>query len=74
MSPVPVRLRIRRIVATTIIAGAVLSAQPTLALTVYDPWNHAENILSAARALEQIENQMLLILDLQIAASLPIVQ
>lgn len=56
MSSIPVR--IRRIVATTIIAGAVLSAQPAVALTVYDPWNHAENILSAARALEQIENQI----------------
>ena len=79
MSPVRVRLRIRRIVATTIIAGAVLSAQPASSLTVYDPWNHAENILSAARALEQIENQIsslaneaqMLINDAMNLASLP---
>jgi P-type conjugative transfer protein TrbJ len=25
---------------------------------VYDPWNHAENVLSAARALEEINNQV----------------
>ncbi|TCT03633.1 P-type conjugative transfer protein TrbJ [Aquabacter spiritensis] len=28
------------------------------ALTVYDPWNYAENMISAARALEQINNQI----------------
>lgn len=79
MKSVPVRLRVRRLVATTIIAGAVLSAQPAAALTVYDPWNHAENILSAARALEQIENQIsslaneaqMLINDAMNLASLP---
>ncbi len=79
MSSAPIRLRIRRIVATTIIAGTVLSAHPASALTVYDPWNHAENILSAARALEQIENQIsslaneaqMLINDAMNLASLP---
>ncbi len=40
-------------------------AAPTLIVTpsaharvVYDPWNHAENLLSAARALDQINNQI----------------
>jgi len=32
--------------------------QPAQALTVYDPWNYAENMISAARALEQINNQI----------------
>lgn len=31
---------------------------PAQALTVYDPWNYAENMISAARALEQINNQI----------------
>ena len=31
---------------------------PVQALTVYDPWNYAENMMSAARALEQINNQI----------------
>ncbi len=28
------------------------------AFTVYDPANHAQNVLQAARALEQINNQI----------------
>ncbi|UJQ94145.1 P-type conjugative transfer protein TrbJ [Mariluticola halotolerans] len=42
---------------------ALLPIQPAQALfgfgdTVYDPLNHAENILTAARSLEQINNQV----------------
>jgi P-type conjugative transfer protein TrbJ len=33
-------------------------AQPASALIVFDPKNYVENLLSAARALEQIENQV----------------
>lgn len=58
MNTVFARLRIRHLVASTVIAATVLGTQPAAALTVYDPWNHAENILSAARALEQINNQV----------------
>ncbi|GAA4107105.1 P-type conjugative transfer protein TrbJ [Aminobacter aganoensis] len=54
----PISVRIRRIAMATLVAGTAISAQPASALTVYDPWNHAENILSAARALEQINNQV----------------
>lgn len=36
----------------------LLFAQPAAALIVFDPRNYVENLLSAARALEQIENQV----------------
>lgn len=59
MSPVPVRLRIRRMAAATILAGAAaLLSLPASALIVFDPSNYAENVLQAARALEQINNQV----------------
>ncbi|WP_442864603.1 P-type conjugative transfer protein TrbJ [Agrobacterium sp. LMR679] len=35
-----------------------LTAQPASALIVYDPTNYSQNLLSAARALEQINNQV----------------
>ncbi|MFN3253440.1 P-type conjugative transfer protein TrbJ [Roseibium album] len=41
--------------ATTI---ALLPGQTAAWRVVYDPWNHAENVLSAARALEEINNQV----------------
>lgn len=31
---------------------------PAQAITVYDPWNHSQNLLTAARSLEQINNQI----------------
>jgi len=34
------------------------AAPPALALVVYDPTNYAQNLLQAARALEQIRNQV----------------
>ena len=37
---------------------ALLPAQSAAWRVVYDPWNHAENVLSAARALEEINNQV----------------
>ena len=37
---------------------APVLSPPAQALTVYDPWNYAENMISAARALEQINNQI----------------
>ena len=39
-------------------AGTLLPAGPAAALTVFDPSNHAQNVLQAARALEQITNQI----------------
>ena len=48
---------------TTLIAGATASAlaigsAPASAILVYDPTNYAQNVLQAARALEQINNQI----------------
>ena len=40
------------------LALAPVLSPPAQALTVYDPWNYAENMISAARALEQINNQI----------------
>ena len=46
-------------VATSLGAGmAVVPAGPAAAITVFDPSNFAQNILQAARALEQINNQI----------------
>jgi type IV secretion system protein TrbJ len=44
-------------VAAAVLA-LVLSAPPAPAMTVYDPTNYAQNLLQAARALEQIHNQI----------------
>ncbi|MER9947317.1 P-type conjugative transfer protein TrbJ [Mesorhizobium sp. M0047] len=41
---------------TAIVLG--LSSVPASALIVFDPRNYAENLLSASRALEQIQNQV----------------
>ena len=38
---------------------AILPGQTAAWRVVYDPWNHAENVLSAARALEEVNNQVL---------------
>lgn len=43
---------------TAPLALAPVLSPPAQALTVYDPWNYAENMMSAARALEQINNQI----------------
>lgn len=55
------RRHIRR--APALLAGAIaaslLAAQPAAAqMTVYDPTNYSQNLLSAARALTQINNQI----------------
>lgn len=46
--------------ATTLvpIAAVTLAPRPAHALIVFDPKNYGENLLSAARALEQINNQI----------------
>jgi len=44
----------------SVVVGLINSCPPQLALgfTVFDPWNYQQNLLSAARALEQINNQL----------------
>jgi P-type conjugative transfer protein TrbJ len=44
------------------VTALIASASPTAAqITVFDPANYAQNLLTAARALEQINNQVLLL-------------
>lgn len=50
---------LRRIaIVTTALYVLKLSATPAEALTVFDPWNYKENLLTAIRELEQIQNQV----------------
>lgn len=39
-------------------AAALIGATPAQALTVFDPLNYQQNLLSAVRALDQIQNQI----------------
>jgi P-type conjugative transfer protein TrbJ len=54
------RLRRHALIAVPIVAGVLACCAPPSAaqLTVFDPANYQENLLSAARALEQINNQV----------------
>ncbi len=55
---------IRKLMAMALVAGfgSTLSAaglvRPAIAITVFDPSNYAQNLLQAARALQQIDNQV----------------
>jgi len=51
------RLR-RAILVGAAVAATLVSVQPASAIIVYDPTNYAQNVLQAARALEQINNQI----------------
>lgn len=75
--------RLARALAACLLASTTFvappAAPPAHALTVFDPTNYAQNILQAARALEQVKNQlsslanearMLSQLDLQLAPDL----
>ncbi|AMX98067.1 MULTISPECIES: P-type conjugative transfer protein TrbJ [Mesorhizobium] len=44
--------------AGALVAAVALSSVPAFAFIVFDPRNYAENLLSASRALEQIQNQV----------------
>jgi len=52
--------KITSLCATAAVAVAVTLAQPdpANAITVFDPTNYAQNVLQAARALQQINNQV----------------
>ena len=55
MTRIPIRLM--KLIAATAALGAVTITQ-VHAVTVFDPWNYQQNLLSAARALESIQNQV----------------
>lgn len=40
------------------VVAACIAAQPAAAIVVYDPTNYAQNVLQAARALTQVNNQI----------------
>ncbi|MCT7378232.1 P-type conjugative transfer protein TrbJ [Chelativorans salis] len=47
------------LVVHTLIGGTIAGyTQPAFAITVFDPSNYAQNVLTAARSLEQINNQI----------------
>lgn len=47
------------LVAVALMAKTITGAiQPAFAITVFDPSNYAQNVLTAARSLEQINNQI----------------
>jgi type IV secretion system protein TrbJ len=47
------------LVATSLAVGTTaVPAGPAAAFTVFDPWNYGQNVIQAARALEQINNQI----------------
>src|SRR5439155_12081673 len=52
--------RFRGLVAATLVAlGTIQALRPAAAqLVVFDPNNYAQNVLTAARALQQINNQI----------------
>jgi P-type conjugative transfer protein TrbJ len=52
------RRRLRALALATTLAGAAVMIAPAAAVTVFDPWNYGENVAQAARALEQIDNQV----------------
>lgn len=59
MKSVPVHRRILvRATAWVVALAVVMKPVPGPAITVFDPWNYAENVLTAARNLEQVNNQI----------------
>jgi type IV secretion system protein TrbJ len=81
-APKTVRFRAARFVAALLsapIAVAPMLATPAQALTVFDPWNYSQNILTAARTLQEVNQQItqlqneaqMLINDARNLASLP---
>lgn len=45
-------------ILSTSVAAPFLNAPPAQAMTVFDPFNYAQNVLTAARALQQITHQI----------------
>ena len=57
------RMKFHLVLATSLAlaTGITLStflAKPAHAITVFDPWNYKENLLTAIRSLEEINNQV----------------
>ncbi|MCA6102119.1 MULTISPECIES: P-type conjugative transfer protein TrbJ [Bradyrhizobium] len=50
--------RYRPFLAASIVALSLVASRPALALIVFDPNNYVQNVLTAARELQQINNQI----------------
>lgn len=55
MKKAPIRFALMASIASVM---TIASVQPASAIIVYDPSNYAQNVLTAARTLEQINNQI----------------
>ena len=56
------RTRIHLVLATSLVLATGITASPFLAtpaqaITVFDPWNYKENLLTAIRSLEEINRK-----------------
>ena len=57
------RMKFHLVLATSLalatgIASSTFFTKPAHAITVFDPWNYKENLLTAIRSLEEINNQV----------------
>ena len=52
------KTRLLSVSLAAVLTGALMLAQPAVALTVFDPSNFVQNTLTAVRTLEQINNQI----------------
>jgi P-type conjugative transfer protein TrbJ len=57
------RMKFHLVLATSLalatgIASSTFLTKPAHAITVFDPWNYKENLLTAIRSLEEINNQV----------------
>jgi P-type conjugative transfer protein TrbJ len=57
------RMKFHLVLATSLalatgITASTIVATPAQAITVFDPWNYKENLLTAIRSLEEINNQV----------------
>ena len=50
--------RIPKRLLTLVAAAAIVGLAPANAITVFDPWNYQQNLLTAVRSLDQIQNQI----------------
>ena len=50
--------RIPKRLLTLVAAAAIVGLAPANAITVFDPWNYQQNLLTAVRSLDQIQNQV----------------
>lgn len=46
------------LLAASLFCGIHLAATPARAIVVFDPWNYGQNIMTAARSLEEVNNQI----------------